>query len=70
MSVATERLTKLEGSDPEVDQLKAAARPVSFGDLIRVGSKVTVQAHGWGNGSENACALHAAKISLDYLRGK
>lgn len=35
-------------------------------DVMRLGSKVTNKAEGWGNG-ENACALHAAVIGATAM---
>lgn len=44
------------------EQLESLTRNPTLADLIRVGSAVTVQTSGWGNGQDTACALSAAYI--------
>lgn len=44
-------------------ELSVLTRPMTLGDLMREGSRVTEhEKQGWGNG-DKACALHAAVIA-------
>lgn len=67
---AIEKLQALSGTDEELDQLEAIARPLRLTDLITVGSKVTEHTTGWGDGVNTACALSAAEIGYQYLMDK
>lgn len=37
---------------------------MTLADAIREGSKTVPQAQGWGDGVNNACAIHAAGLAL------
>lgn len=50
----------------EIDELKRMTT-YRLSDAIRSGSKVSEQAHGWGNG-DTMCALHAA-VADAHARG-
>lgn len=60
ISKTDEKIDELRGmlGDIEMDVLTS----FTLADAIREGSKVSEQAHGWGNG-ETMCAMHAAVAS-------
>lgn len=71
MAIGTRTVEKAEELvDKElIDEQFKSMTELKLSDAIRLGSKNSQQAHGWGTG-EQQCALHAAvtaAIALNYI---
>lgn len=65
MTTTTENpvVEKIKG---ELFDAEMQAHAPRLTDLMRIGSKVTTQAHNWGEG-ERACALSASALAAEAL---
>lgn len=70
MAIGTRTIEKAEELAKDyVDESFQSMTELKLSDAIRLGSKNSEQAHGWGEG-EKQCALHAAvsaAVALGYI---